>query len=42
MRRQLVDIKDDQPVLGEDPFDNEQRQIREMLVVDRIELAFLH
>ena len=41
MRRQFLDIEHAKAVMGEDPLDREQRKIGEMLVIDRVELAFL-
>ena len=41
VRGELLDVEDAQSMAGEDPFRGEQRVVREMLVVDRVELVLL-
>ena len=41
MRRQLLDVEEPQAVRGEDLSRGEQREVREVLVVDRVELRLL-
>src|SRR5207247_1577673 len=38
---ELLDVEEGQSVSGENPLDRQQREIREMLVIDRIELVLL-
>ena len=42
MGRQFLHIEEDQPVLPKNPFHGEKRKIREMLMIDRIELILFH
>ena len=39
MRRELLDRHELEPVLGDDPRDGVRREVREVLVVDRVELG---
>ena len=42
VRRQLLDVEEPQPVRREDALDREEREVGEVLVVDRVELVLLH
>ena len=41
VRGELLDVEDAQSMAGEDPFRGQQRVVREVLVVDRVELVLL-
>jgi hypothetical protein len=42
VRRNLVDVEQPQAVMREDLLDGAERQIREVLVIDRVELVLVH
>ena len=42
MRGQLLYVKQRKPVSGEDFLRRQEREVREVFVIDRVELIFLH